>query len=282
MHIAVTGGCGQIGSVVVALAAAQGHTVVNIDSRPAPVEPSQPGVTAVQAELTDYDAFVNAIAGCDALIHLAAIPSPVHHLDHIVHNNNVVSSYNGLMAAATLGIRRVCLASSINATGAFFSRCPRFDYFPLDEQHPTYNEDGYSLSKWIGEQQADSVARRYEQMGIASLRLHGTRLEPPPPLDPETDLARLAAKQLWGWTRLDAAAAACLLALTATFTGHEIFYIVAPETMMAVPSLDLRASFYPDVPVCGDLSGRRSFFTCAKAERMLGWRHEAGAIGTGD
>jgi hypothetical protein len=45
-----------------------------------------------------------------------------------------------LSAAATLGIQRVCSASSINAIGGAFSRAPRYDYFPIDEQHPTYVE----------------------------------------------------------------------------------------------------------------------------------------------
>src|SRR5580765_2907292 len=94
------------------------------------------------------------IAGSSALI-----PSPRGFPDHVVHNNNVVSSSNALSAAARLGIRRVCQASSINATGASYSRWPRYDYFPLDELHPTYNEDAYSLSKWMCAEQGDSFAR---------------------------------------------------------------------------------------------------------------------------
>ena len=35
--------------------------------------------------------------------------------------------------------------SSINAIGGRFSRSPRYDYFPLDEQHPAYVEDPYSV-----------------------------------------------------------------------------------------------------------------------------------------
>src|SRR5207302_4146550 len=130
-------------------------------------------VTFVQADLSDYEAFEKALHDCDALIHMAAIPSPGHHPDHVVHNNNVVSSYNALRAAAELGIQRVCQASSINAIGMAYSRRPHYDYFPLDERHPTYNEDPYSLSKWICELQAESMVRRYEDMTIASMRFHG-------------------------------------------------------------------------------------------------------------
>jgi len=169
MRIAVTGATGWIGRVVVEAAVADGHDVVAMDLVASP-EP-EPAVLAV--DTTDYPALRRAADGCDVLVHLAAISGPGGHADHVVHNNNVVSSYNALRAAAEVGIPRVCLASSINAVGGRFSRWPRYDYFPLDERHPTYAEDPYSLSKWICEQQADAIARRYEGMSIASLRLHG-------------------------------------------------------------------------------------------------------------
>ena len=66
-----------------------------------------------------------------------------------------------------------------------------------------------------------------------------------------------------------------LLALTPNFRGHEAFYITAPDTVADAPSLDLAREFYPQVPVRGDLSGRRSFIDCRKAERLLGWPHPA-------
>jgi nucleoside-diphosphate-sugar epimerase len=114
-----------------------------------------------------------------------------------------------------VGVRRVCLASSINAIGGRFSRWPRYDYFPVDEEHPAYPEDPYSLSKWIGEQQADSFARRYDGMTIASLRLHGvvaSRAETLPWIDTPD---KVAEKQLWGYTGRAASARAFVLAVTA-------------------------------------------------------------------
>lgn len=273
MQIAITGGSGRVGRAVVELALSQGHSVVSIDRVAPPEDAARPHVTHIQAELTDYHAFEQALNGCDALVHLAAIPSPGRHPDHVVHNNNVVSSYNALSAAAHLGIHRVCQASSINATGAAYSRSPHYDYFPLDEQHPTYNEDPYSLSKWICEQQGDSFARRYEHMTIASLRLHGVMPDRATASRRQHEFSQVRVKHLWGYTTISATARACMLALTADFRGHEVFYIVAPDTMMDTPSLDLKQEFFPDVPVRGDLSGNRGFFSCAKAERLLGWKH---------
>jgi len=222
-----------------------------------------------------YDQLEAAMQGCDALIHLAALASPDMAPDYVVHNNNVVGSYNALRAAVEHGIMRICQASSVNAIGLSFSRAPRFDYFPIDEEHPNYSEEPYSLSKWICEQQADSFARRYDQIRIASMRFHW--VVP----DRATASARFGiadakvAKHLWAYTRFDAAARACIASLEADFLGHEVFYIVAPDTNIDVPSLELAARFFPGVPVRGDLSGHRSFFSTAKAERLRGWRHNA-------
>src|SRR5690606_28855526 len=143
MKIAVTGGSGRIGSAITSLALEQGHSIVSID-RAAPASPiADERLTYVTAEVTDYDALVAAFAGCDAVIHMAALPAPFRDPDHIVHNNNVVGSYNALRAAVEHGIMRICQASSVNALGLSFSRAGHFDYLPLDEDHPTYNEEPY-------------------------------------------------------------------------------------------------------------------------------------------
>jgi nucleoside-diphosphate-sugar epimerase len=281
MRIAVTGGSGRIGRAVVGLAIAQGHAVVSLDRAAPPAEhAASDAVDCVEANLTDYASFERAITGCDALVHLAAIPSPRGLPDYEVHNNNVVSSYNALSAATRVGIRRVCQASSVNATGAAYSRWPRYDYFPLDERHPTYNEDAYSLSKWVCEQQADSFVRRYETMTIASLRFHWVVPDRATATSRGLDADGVLVKQLWGYTVLDAAARACLSSLTANFTGHEAFYIVAADTMMDLPSAALRERFFPEVPLRAELLGRQSFFSSAKAEQLLGWRHDPIAVAT--
>ena len=138
MKIAVTGGSGRVGKGVVEMALAQGHQVVNIDRVSPGNLAGHPNLAYIQTDSTDYDALVAALRGCDALVHLAAIPAPGRLPDQVVHNNNVTASYNALRAAVEVGIQRICQASSVNATGLAYSRWPHFDYFPLDEQHPTY------------------------------------------------------------------------------------------------------------------------------------------------
>jgi len=275
MKIAVTGGNGRVGKGVVDMALAEGHNVVSIDRVSPGKVTDHPNLTYIQADITDYGALENAFRGCDAVVHMAAIIAPGHFPDHVVHNNNVTGSYNALRAAVEVGIQRICQASSVNATGLVYSRWPHFDYFPLDEQHPAYNEDPYSLSKWICEEQASSIARRYETLAISSMRFHW--VVPERPAKAQISSFRhpdALVKNLWGYTILAAAARACLLSLTANFKGHEVFYIVAPDTVTDTPSLELQQKYFPDVPVRGDLSGHMSFFNSSKAERLLGWKHD--------
>ena len=96
MKIAITGGSGGIGRAVTSLALAHGHSVVSIDRvQPSTVSPDR-ALSFCQLELSDYAALVVALQGCDAIVHLGAIPRPGNHPDHTVHNNNVVGSYNAL------------------------------------------------------------------------------------------------------------------------------------------------------------------------------------------
>jgi nucleoside-diphosphate-sugar epimerase len=274
MRIAVTGGGGELGRALIPFLIEQGHTVVCIDRAPPPAgPPSAQRPEFVAADTRDFGQFVASVRGCDALIHLAAHRSPLHMIDHVVYADNTVSSYNALSAAATLGINRVCLASSINAIGGAFSRAPRYDYFPIDEQHPTYAEDAYSLSKWVLEQQADAFARRYEGMRIASLRFHALVEQRQVAADMAQRWGIMVSRHLWAYTSLKSASLACLLALTADFSGHEVFYIVAGQTIVPELSLDLARRFYPNTEIRGDLSGNTAFFDSHKAERILGWRH---------
>ncbi len=51
------------------------------------------------------------------------------------------------------------------------------------------------------------------------------------------------------------------------------WHIVAPDTSVEVPSLELIARYFPHVPIRGDMSGNKAFFSSKKAERLLNWKH---------
>lgn len=128
----------------------------------------------------------------------------------------------------------------------------------------------------ICELQAETIVRRFPSMRIASLRLHWSvpnRAIPAARLSPES-----AAKDLWAYVHEDSAADAFLLALevTTSWSGHEAFFITAPE--IAAPDMDseqLRMQYWPNVPLKNgvEIKGRTGFFDCSKAQRLLGWVH---------
>ena len=272
MRIAVTGGNGDLGRNLIPYLLEQGHIVVSLDqTMPAAYKPD---VNYLIADTRDFGQLISGIRGCDALIHLAAIRAPFNHPDPVVYADNTISSYNALSAASTLGIQRVCLASSINAIGGAFSRSPKYDYLPLDEQHPTYAEDPYSLSKWVLEQQADAFTRRFDGMKIASLQFHWLLDSRDQAVENTAKLEELSIRHLWAYTLLGEASRAILLSISADFTGHEVFYTVAPHTAAAQPSLELARQNYPNVEIRGDLSNHTGFFNCDKATRLLGWKHQ--------
>jgi nucleoside-diphosphate-sugar epimerase len=254
----------------------QGHSVVSLDrSLPQAVyPPANPQVHYMVADMRNFGEMVAAFHGCQAVIHLAAHATPLDAPEPVIYADNTLGSYNALAAAEALGIQRVCLASSINAIGGVFSHSPRYDYFPVDEQHPTYAEDPYALSKWVLEQQGDAFARRYPTMQIASLRFHWLQPTRERAVEITRSFAEGSRRHLWSYLLLSEASRACLLAVTADFPGHQVFYLTAPRTAAPEPSLELAQKYYPNTPIRGDLSDHTSFFSCAKAERLLGWRHE--------
>lgn len=273
MHIAVTGGSGNFARILIQRLHTHGHSVRSID---------QPGCDAPKdtcehhaLDLRDGVAVEGALRGCYDVAHLAAIPGlGLGTPDEEVYANNTTISYNVLCAAGKLGIRRVALASSVNAIGGAFGRKTAYRAFPVDESQPCFAEDAYSLSKWVMEQQADATARRFESMTIASLRFHALPEADPPLEDVHDEPDAPVIRTLWGYTRADAAARAVELALCADFVGHEVFFIVAPRTTRSTPSLALAQRHYAGIPITRALPGNTGFYDCGRAERMLGWRHD--------
>lgn len=260
----------MLGRAVTDAAVEAGHDVVALDLPGRHAPDGEESLRTIDVDLTDYPALQAGLAGCDAVIHLAAYVKPTAAPEPQVHHNNVIASYNTLLAAADNGITKVCLVSSINAIGGAYSHTPHYDWFPVTEDHPTYSHDPYSLSKWIAEAQAADFARRDPRSTIVCLRVHALLRDAAQLASWKNNLPPAATKDLWGYTALDDATAACLASVQADFTGSAVIYVVAPTTSTTRPTQELRQQYYPDVEVRGDLSGHRGFFNCDKSARLLG------------
>lgn len=104
MRIAVTGARGKIGREVVKLCSERGHYTVQVNRTDQEYD-GTPNSEMRTADLENYYDTVEAFRGCDAVIHLTAISNTIGKEDWKVHNNNVDSAFNGLRAAAELGIK---------------------------------------------------------------------------------------------------------------------------------------------------------------------------------
>lgn len=164
MRILLTGGSGSVGKAVIQRLSAAGYSVLVIGRRP--------GLTFEGAEyqscdVNDFPRLREVLTGCEAVVHLAAIPNPGAGRPEELFSVNCQGTFNVFQAAAELGIRRVVQASSINALGQFYGVKPApLHYLPMDEAHPTFSTDAYSFSKNVIEQIGEYFWRRE---GISSV-----------------------------------------------------------------------------------------------------------------
>ena len=164
MRILITGGAGLVGTPISERFVSLGWDVRVIGAER---EFGLAGVEYAQCDIRDVDALAGQVEGCDAIVHLAAIPSTRTHPNETLFDINVAGTFNVFEAASRAGVRRVVQASSINAIGGFWGNDDRqYAYFPLDEDLPLNTTDAYSLSKQLVEEIADYYWRR---AGISSV-----------------------------------------------------------------------------------------------------------------
>jgi nucleoside-diphosphate-sugar epimerase len=164
MNILVTGGSGGVGRGVVARLKNSGHNVRVVDVHSG--QDRQAGVEYVECDITRFDDLLEQVRGMEGIVHLAAYAYPAAAPGHEIFRVNCWGTYNVYEAAAAEGIKRVACASSINALGFNYGvKHFPIEYFPIDEDHPTFTTDPYSFSK----QTLESIAAYYwRRDGIAS------------------------------------------------------------------------------------------------------------------
>jgi nucleoside-diphosphate-sugar epimerase len=168
MRVLITGGTGLIGKATAERLLHKGWDVRVID-RHIPPEAVLDGAEYVECDILKYADLLQQTRGCDAVIHMAAIRSPVLAPGPDVFEINVAGTFNVFEAAAESGIKRVAQASSINALGSYYGiQEIRPPYFPIDEQQPSYTTDPYSFSKQIVE---DIGAYFWRRDGISSVAM---------------------------------------------------------------------------------------------------------------
>lgn len=113
--VAVTGATGHLGVNLCRALAAEGRELRVVGRRPLPAEAGLPGVEWSEADVRDAAALGRALAGAEAVFHLAARLSLAGDPDGSVWATNVEGTRNVVEAALAHGVRRLIHCSSVQA-----------------------------------------------------------------------------------------------------------------------------------------------------------------------
>jgi nucleoside-diphosphate-sugar epimerase len=277
-RICITGALGRAGRAVVRDLAEHGYDVAATDVAASPRGARQDelfgelGVPVLRADLTDYGQALEALQGCEAVVHLANIPAPEICTPVVTFNANMTMNFNVFMAAAQLGLARVVWASSETTLGLPFDTPPR--YAPVDEDHYPVPTSTYALSKVASETAAAHIAG---WSGIPFIALRFSNILGPADYQefPANWADPLERKwNLWGYIDVRDAAAACRLALEApaeSVAGSPAFIIAAADTVMNRPSAELLAEVFPGVPLRREVGESETLLAIDRARQVLGF-----------
>jgi nucleoside-diphosphate-sugar epimerase len=144
----VTGGAGFIGSHLVEALLARGHQVRIVDNFSSGKKANvRPGADVVEGDIADDGVAARAVAGCDYVLHQAAVPSvPRSMKDPLgTHRANVDGTVQLLVAARDAGVKRLVFAGSSSTYG-------NSAVLPKREDMRAAPISPYALQKHVGEQ----------------------------------------------------------------------------------------------------------------------------------
>jgi len=268
-RICVTGASGQAGRAVTADLRAHGYDVIPTDVAVTRAD-REDGM--LQADLTDYGQAAEALAGADAVVHLANIPAPGLNTPAVTFNSNITMNFNVFQAAAALRLGRVVWASSETTLGLPFDTPPR--YAPVDEDHYPVPTSTYALSKVASETIAGHIA---QWSGIPYVALRFSNIMAADDYEwfrEFWDDPNQRKWNLWGYIDERDVAASCRLALEApaeSVTGNPAFIIAAADTVMTRPSAGLLAEVYPGVRLTREVSEYGTLLAIDRAREVLGF-----------
>jgi nucleoside-diphosphate-sugar epimerase len=275
MKVVVTGGSGKVGRAVLRELLEHDHDVLNVDRVPPDPSRSPPPAPFLPADLTDYGQTLEALSGAEllsgveAVVHLAAIPSPVHATPDVIFATNIRSTNTVFAAAVRLGLRRVVWASSETTLGTPFDTPP--EYTPVDERSHLRPESSYALSKVLGEEMARQFAR-WSAIPFVGLRFSNVMERADYQQFPSYwDDAQIRKWNLWSYVDESHVAQSVRCALDADTRGAQAFIVAAADTVMRRPSRELMAEVFPGVPVAEPLAEHGTLLAIDEARRVLGY-----------
>ncbi|WP_058308843.1 NAD-dependent epimerase/dehydratase family protein [Gracilibacillus massiliensis] len=268
--VVITGGSGKLGPSVVQEFLDHGYEVVNVDQK----HPENPLCKTIIADLTNLGEVYGVLEGADAVVHLAAIPVAYSHPNEVTFQNNVMSTYNILEAAGSLGIKKAVITSSESSYGLVFTKQNLQPlYVPIDEEHPQMPEDSYGLSKIVNEKTAEMIHQR-TGMQVVSMRVGNVIAPDMYENFPDfIDKPELRKPILWSYIDARDAGAAYRLAVEKDGLGTVELNLAADNSSMDITSKELMETCFPNVvDIREPIDGYETLLSNKKAKELLGWQ----------
>ncbi|MGL4490453.1 MAG: NAD-dependent epimerase/dehydratase family protein [Rhizobiaceae bacterium] len=285
-RIAFTGGSGKAGRHVLPWLVNKGYEVLNLDLVPL----DRPGIANVNVDITDSGQVFNALSmhtgfadldvpggpkPFDAVVHFAAVPRILLKPDNETFRVNTMGTYNVIEAAVKLGIKKVIVASSETTYGVCFAEGQRdFHQFPLDEDYDVNPMDSYGLSKVCNEKTARAFAERYG-FDIYALRI-GNVVEPHEYELISEYIAKPEIRRRVAWSYIDARDLGQIvhLCIEKDGLGYQVFNAANDHVTATIPSRELAAKYFPNVPFTREIEKFEGLLSNRKAREVLGFKEE--------
>jgi len=166
--VALTGAAGNVGREALAALRDAGHEVTPITHR-------ERDIDSIVLDVTDADALTEALAGQDAVVHLAGNPSPDASWDSVL-DVNIDGTRNVYEAAVENGLERVVFASTNHVSQMHNIADPavpeslRADAEAVRPDDETRPDSFYAVSKVSGEALGSYYADRHG-LDVVNLRI---------------------------------------------------------------------------------------------------------------
>jgi UDP-glucose 4-epimerase len=180
MKALVTGGAGFIGSHIAHELLEQGHEVRVLDNFATGHRHNLASfiddIDLVEGDIQSYERASKAVAGCEVVLHQAALPSVPRSVQDPLTSNatNVIGTLNVLLAARDHDVRRVVCASSSSVYGSLAGTSAK------SEDDQTLPISPYATAKLAGEGYARSFHGVYglETVALRYFNVFGPRQDP--------------------------------------------------------------------------------------------------------
>ena len=220
------------------------------------------------------------------VVHLAAIPNPYSDPPDRVLAVNTVTTFNVLEAIRRNGIPRIVYGCSESSSGFGIHHVELKPlYLPIDEEHPCWPHETYSISKRFGEVMVANYARAYGIEGFALRYTWVWTERDTKGVRKIIQANRRGERRARPWFGCYIAphdvAQACRLSAAYEFPTDqgipfEAFYLAADTTFLNTPTLKALQIHFDPMPEIRDPDYFGNPFAppfdLRKAKRLLGWK----------